>query len=105
MIFMKYQIGFDGSASAELTQLLQAVERQINGLATGILAQMDAQAQPASSASTAQPCDPSSANCSSGSSGSGGHDAVIIVVTAVVAGAVGYVAGKKSADQVKSPKV
>jgi len=101
MIFMRYQIGFDGSASAELTQLLHAVERQINGLGTGILAQMDAQAQPASSASTAQPCDPSSANCSGDSSG--GHDAIIVVVTAVVAGAVGYVAGKKSADRVREP--
>jgi len=87
---MKYTIGFDGSASAELSQLLHAVERQINGLGTGILASMDAQAQ--GTASTAQPCDPSSANCSGGSSG--GHDAVIVVVTAVVAGTIGYVAGR-----------
>jgi len=104
---MKYQIGFDGAASAELTQLLHAVERQINGLGTGILASMDAQAQ-GSSASTAQPCDPSSANCSGGVGGDSGIGTVVVVaaVAGAIAGAVtGYVAGKKSADQVKSPKV
>jgi hypothetical protein len=99
---MSYQIGFNGAASAELTQLLHAVERQLNGLGTGMLAQMDAQAQ---TTSTGQPCDPKSTNCSSSSGG--GPDAGTVVVIAVVAGAIagaaaGYAAGKKAA-KVKSP--
>lgn len=89
---MGYQIGFNGAASAELSQLLHAVERQLNGLATGMLAQMAAQAQ-TTTASTAQPCDPSSANCSGGSSG--GSDLGAIVITAIIAGAAGFIVGYK----------
>jgi hypothetical protein len=89
--FMSYQIGFNGAASAELTQLLHAVERQLNGLATGMLAQMDARAQ-TTTASTAQPCDPSSANCSGGSSGGygGGTVAGAAIGGLVVGIVIGY---------------
>jgi hypothetical protein len=76
---MNYQIGFNGAASAELSQLLHAIERQLNGLGTGMLGQMAAQAQ-TTTASTAQPSDPSS---------SGGHD----VGTILLAGAAGVVIG------------
>ncbi|HWJ34160.1 MAG TPA: hypothetical protein VNR70_02780 [Steroidobacteraceae bacterium] len=53
---MSYQITFDGVASAELTHLLHAVQRQLNGRGMGVLGKMDAEAQIASSASIAPPC-------------------------------------------------
>jgi hypothetical protein len=49
VMFMSYQITFDGVASAELTHLLHAVQQQLNGRGMGLLGKMDAEAQPATS--------------------------------------------------------
>jgi uncharacterized protein HemX len=97
---MSDQIGLNGAVSAEPSQLLHAVESRLNELGTGVLAQIDAQAQTASAASTAQPSDPLSKD---GSAGSNGGGVGVIVLTAVVAGAVGYLVGKKHKKKGKGP--
>lgn len=41
---MSYRILFDGTGSSELTQLLHAVEKQLNGHSIGLMARADAPA-------------------------------------------------------------
>jgi hypothetical protein len=93
---MGYQINFDGSASAELTQLLHSVQRQLNG--HGIHAQ-----GPTDAASTVQA--PSAVeNCKLTKTcpdAHGGHVVYIVIITivALVVGIViGYLIGKRSAS-------
>jgi hypothetical protein len=84
---MSYQIGFDGAVSAELTQLLRAVEGQLNGRGTHILSQSDARAQEPSSASTDRSREPPTKD-------SCGHCLVIIVVVVIIAVVVGFLVGR-----------
>jgi uncharacterized protein YqhQ len=83
---MSYQIGFHGAASAELSQMLHAVERQLNWHGAHVRALTNVQAQEAATPpSTAtgestRPCRDHGCDdhprC--------GHDVVIIVVVAIV---------------------
>jgi hypothetical protein len=94
---MSYQIGFDGAVSAELTQLLCAVEGQLNGRGMHILGQSDAraQAQEPSSASTDRSREPPTKD-------SCGHCLIIIVVVVIIAVVVGFLVGRHM-YKVKSP--
>ena len=93
---MSYQIVFDGTASAELTHLLHAVQRQLNGHGIQMLGQMDAKAETVSAASAVQPC--TKEPCPTTIVGHGPY----IVVGLVVGLAVGYVLGKRSASANKN---
>jgi hypothetical protein len=90
---MSYQIVFDGTASAELTHLLHAVQRQLNGHGIQMLGQMDAKAETVSAASAVQPCtkEPCPTTIV-------GHDPYLVVAGVVVGLAVGYALGKRSAS-------
>ena len=90
---MSYQIGFNGAASAELSQLLRAVERQLNGSGMHLMAQANAQAQPASSASTSPPCPDGQTTCAPPADG--GYGAGAVAGAAVVGLVVGVVIGRK----------
>ena len=92
---MTYKIGFDGGVTAELENLLQSLEKGVNGMGTDAHAQASDSGSLIASRSTA----PSSSNGMSSPCGEkGGQDIVIVVVIAIVAGAAaGYVAGKMAA--------
>jgi hypothetical protein len=87
---MSFQIGFDGVASAELTHLLQGIERQLNwhgarGEAAG------------ETAASSVPCEPGT-NCADTTHG--GHEPACVsvgmaVVIAVVALVVGLIVGSR----------
>jgi hypothetical protein len=104
---MRYQIGFDGAVSAEVTHLLHTVEGHLNGRGLHLLGQADAQAQTAGSASTGQHSDRLTKDCSD--CPQGGHCLVIVVVVAVIivlvsiiAAGAGFLAGKRM-YQVQGP--
>jgi hypothetical protein len=114
---MQYTIGFDGAVSAELGQLLHAVEGQLNHRGFQMLAQDSQGASEASPNGVQVPpgngkCDPPSPECQASGhgghspdhgphpdSGHGGHspDVIIVAIISLVIGLVaGFLLGKRS---------
>ena len=90
---MSFQIAFDGPASADLTELLRAVEGQLNHRGMTLLTQMDAQAQ--TLASGTRPCDPRIEKCPTTTHVP--HIAMLVVAFGLGV-LVGYLIGRRSAS-------